>query len=121
MSVHVAEARSELCELRVDRPEDGERAPERRDCGRLLECAAAGVASCVTRGVLTSPASLARCYCGSNCANPDGPCVAEIEAVAKTSDPAEVIRQMNDISSVLSALAEDLSVLQTHPCYLHCP
>jgi hypothetical protein len=87
---------------------------QRRDCGRLLECMAPRLASCTF--------ALMSCYCTSiACANgADGPCAAEMEAVAQTNDRAEVMRQIADDTSLIAAIARDIQHLSGNACYQYC-
>jgi len=89
---------------------------QRRDCGRLLECMAPGLAAC------TFQSSLINCYCSDSACSKgaDGPCAAEMQAVAQANDVAEVMRQINDASSLISAIGRDVQHLSGNACYQYC-
>ncbi len=80
------------------------------DCTRLVYCAGANAFSCP---------SLGACYCMGDpaCApRPGAPCRAEIEAVAHSTDPVEVVRQMGDPSTILYAVSGAASCMSFGGC-----
>jgi hypothetical protein len=80
---------------------------EQIDCYALLNCMARGLSLCVytvQQGVYGPQG----CYCSdSTCSKgADGQCAAEFQAVTKTMEPAEVIRQLNDPTTTVAKVGE---------------
>jgi hypothetical protein len=89
------------------------------DCQALLTCVSPGFFSCL----FTPPTATPRCYCSdSACSNgANGPCAAQFNAVAGSSDPAVVIQQLNDPSTTVArVVAEGRRFGNTAACGMYC-
>jgi hypothetical protein len=95
------------------------------NCRALLDCMAPGLFSCVVpETVLGIPFPLPDdCFCSDEkCSQgADGPCAAQFEAVAGSTDPAEVMKQLNDKSTtVYQAVFEAIAWKRAQGCSLYC-
>jgi hypothetical protein len=87
------------------------------DCQALLTCMSPFFFSCAVTGAVTA------CYCSDpTCSGgANGQCAAEFHVVAGTTNPAEVIAQLQDPSTtVASVLAEAKKFGLTAACGMYC-
>ena len=83
-------------------------------CQALLSCMSPVFFSCAITGT---------CFCSNaTCSNgADGRCASQFETVAGTTDPAQVIAQLNDPSSTVARLAQEAAKLgHTAACGIYC-
>jgi len=93
--------------------------PDLAACNRMVSCMGANAFTCGAPG-LPGGFATTRCYCGPfsiSCQpSANGPCRAEIEGVAHSSDPTEVLRQINDPSSPLNRVGSAVSCMPISGC-----
>ena len=87
------------------------------DCQLALNCMVPGLGSCAAGA--NGPLG---CYCtNQSCsAGADGPCATQIQAVAKTTDTAEIKRQMGDFTTTLGRLAVEVKGFTQSSCGRAC-
>jgi len=87
------------------------------DCQALLACLSPGFFNCLFGG------SANVCYCSdATCSNgANGSCASAYNAVAGTTDPAEVLRQLQDpATTVYRVVAEGKRLGGTAACGMYC-
>ncbi len=88
------------------------------NCQALLTCTSPIFFTCAVSG-----ATPTRCYCSdSTCSKgADGPCAAQFQAVAGTSDPTAVIEQLSDPSTTVARVSQEATRLGlTAGCGMYC-
>lgn len=87
---------------------------DKTNCQALLSCMAPTFFSCALTG--TCFCSDASCSSGAN-----GRCASQFETVAGTTDPAQVLEQINDTSSTVSRLVQEATrFAHTAACGMFC-
>jgi hypothetical protein len=87
----------------------------RTDCWAAVSCMAPGLGQCASMGLLGCYCSDKTCSAGVN-----GPCAAQIQAVAKTSDPAEINRQFSDWDTTLGRIGLEIIAFSKSNCARAC-
>ncbi len=90
---------------------------ERSDCEALLSCMGSGFFGCVSGGQPTP------CYCsqGDCSTGADGPCAAQFNAVAGTSNTSAVMQQLLDPTSVVARVTAEAAKLRAAAaCGIYC-
>jgi hypothetical protein len=91
----------------------------RSNCYALLSCMGPGLFGCV---INSSPPGVG-CYCSDSAcsAGANGPCATQTQAVAGTSDSAEILRQFRDPLTTLYRLGQEGTTLgHTAECGRYC-
>lgn len=96
--------------------------PDTQACSALVTCTANNMGFCAN-------VTGAACYCtaaatqppSSACAaGPDGPCVAQFQALAHSTDPAVVMAQINDPATPVGKVATAMRNFSHSPCGSPC-
>jgi hypothetical protein len=90
----------------------------RTTCQALLACMTASFSNCITSQLALRTA----CYCSdATCsASVNGRCVAQIDAVAGTTDSAIILGELNDQTSLLSQVRAEAQRFSTSSCGFTC-
>ena len=86
-------------------------------CNKLVGCGTSGMATCAAGG-----AGALGCYCqfGDCSAGANGPCAAQFEALAHSSDPAIVSKQIADPTTPVGQVAASLKAFAGSSCGRTC-
>jgi hypothetical protein len=90
---------------------------ELSECQAVRTCVTAGQSTCLFSGSTSG-----NCYCNQpGCTGGvNGPCARQYEAVANSTDPAEVLRQINTPGTVAAQLTEEGRCFGSSQCGVQC-